>query len=87
MDIYFRLFITKNAENSACQKDHVTAIVDFVTIGLAVVLCWDMVNITLVRSPLVNSHIFTDQLDPWSFPSLLNPSQLDPRYMFVKTLK
>ena len=38
MDIYFRLFITKNAENSACQEDHVAAIIDFVTIGLVVVL-------------------------------------------------
>ena len=39
LDIYFRLFITKNAENSACQEDHVAAIIDFVTVGLVVVLC------------------------------------------------
>ena len=39
LDIYFRLFITKNAENSACQEDQVAAIIDFVTIDLVVVLC------------------------------------------------
>ena len=39
LDIYFRLFITNNAENSACQDDQVAAIFDFVTIGLVVVLC------------------------------------------------
>ena len=39
LDIYFRLFITKNAENSACQEGHVAAIIDFVTIGLAAGLC------------------------------------------------
>ena len=38
-DIDFRLFITKNVESSACQEDHVAAIIDFVTIGLVVVLC------------------------------------------------
>ena len=39
LDIYFRLFITKNAENSACQEDQVTAIFDFVTTGLVVLFC------------------------------------------------
>ena len=31
LDIYFRLFATKNAEKSACQEDQVTAIFDFVS--------------------------------------------------------
>ena len=34
LGFYFRLFITKNAENSACQKDQVAAIFDFV------ITCW-----------------------------------------------
>ena len=33
LDIYFRLFITKSTENSACQKDQVTAIFDFVILN------------------------------------------------------
>ena len=37
---YFLLtFYNKNAEKSAFQEDHVAAIIDFVTIGLVVVLC------------------------------------------------
>ena len=39
LDIYFPLFITKNAEISACQEDQVAAIFDFVTVDLVVMLC------------------------------------------------
>ena len=56
LDIYFRLFITKNAENSACQNDQVAAIFDFVTIGPVVLLC--VTSKTFRRNPLHNKGHF-----------------------------
>ena len=52
LDIYFRLFITKNAENSAYQDDHVTAIIDFVFFGLVVVLCLGYGQLAPLSVPL-----------------------------------
>ena len=46
---------------------------------------------TLVRSPFVNSHLFTSQLDPWSFSLLSLKSPLretfSVRYEYIKTNK
>ena len=61
LDIYFRLFITKNAENSACQEDQVSAIFDFVTIGLVVVLCLTS------RTFCPNPHHTKGYFGPWTF--------------------
>ena len=82
LDIYFRLFITKNAENSACQDDHVDAIFNFVTIGLVVVpslgyvqiIPWPVRHYSTRTFSMINSIL-------GHFALLSNPSQLDPRYL------
>ena len=61
LDIYFRLFIMKNAENSACQEDEVAAIFDFVTVGLVVVLC--LTSRTFRQIP----HHHEGYFGPWTF--------------------
>ena len=60
LDIYFRLYITKNA---ACQMGQIAAIFDFITtcIGLVVALC--VTFRTFRRNPYHNKGRFT----PWTF--------------------
>ena len=60
LDIYFLLYITKNA---ACQMGQIAAIFDFITtcIGLVVALC--VTCRTFRRNPYHNKGRFT----PWTF--------------------
>ena len=79
LDIYFWLFfITNNAENSACQEDHVAAIIDFVTIGLVVLLCVGYGQLAPWSVRPRSSHLFTSQLDPWSFRTSIEPKSTWP---------
>ena len=56
LSIDLDLFITRYAENSACQEDRVAAIFDFVTIGLVAVLC--LTSRTFRQHPHHNKRYF-----------------------------
>ena len=90
--IYTSYFYNEKCREFRMSGGSEAAIIDFVTDGLVVVLCLGLRSTrTLVRSPLVSSHLFSGQHDPWSFLTSIEPSQLDSRYFShqfsCKTLK